>query len=44
MDWHRQQRLRSIEIILHWQGRLNTGDLIAANGEIYDSFRKLLTN
>jgi len=32
MDWHRQQRLRSIEIILHWQGRLNTGDLIAAFG------------
>ncbi|MDX8413253.1 MAG: WYL domain-containing protein [Mariprofundales bacterium] len=32
MDWQGQQRQRSIEIILHWQGRLNTGDLIAAFG------------
>jgi len=32
MDWHRQQRLRAIEIITYWHGRLNTGDIIAAFG------------
>lgn len=32
MDWGKEQRLRAIEIIVHWQGRLNTGDLIAAFG------------
>ncbi len=32
MDWQGRQRQRSIEIILHWQGRLNTADLIAAFG------------
>jgi len=32
MDWHRQQRLRAIEIITYWHGRLNTSDLTAAFG------------
>jgi len=32
MDWHKQQRIRSIEIITYWHGRLNTGDIIAAFG------------
>ncbi len=32
MDWQGEQRQRAIEIILHWQGRLNTADLIAAFG------------
>jgi len=32
MDWHRQQRVRAIEIITYWHGRLNTSDIIAAFG------------
>jgi len=32
MDWHKKQRLRAIEIILFWHGRLNTSDLIQAFG------------
>jgi len=32
MDWQKKQRLRAIEIILYWHGRLNTGDIIKAFG------------
>jgi len=32
MDWHKTQRLRAIEIILFWHGRLNTSDIIQAFG------------
>jgi len=32
MAWQRKQRLRAIEIITFWHGRLNTGDIVAAFG------------
>jgi len=32
MDWPLKQRLRAIEIILYWHGRLNTGDIIKTFG------------
>ena len=32
MEWNKQQRLRAIEIITFWHGRLNTGDLKDAFG------------
>lgn len=32
MDWYKTQRLRGIEIILYWQNRLNTSDIMNAYG------------
>jgi len=32
MDWNREQRLRAIEILIHWQGSMNSSDLSAAFG------------
>jgi len=32
MDWHKQQRLRAIEIIVYWHEKLNTKDIINAFG------------
>lgn len=32
MEWYKRQRLRGIEIVLYWQCRLNTSDIINAFG------------